>query len=428
MWIRNAHLYACHLDADVALPVVGEGVVHADIHIAEGRIDGIIPPTGDVAVDGDVDQRDGMVWPGFVDVHTHLDKGHIWPRSANPDGTFDGALNAVMNDRGGNWSADDLLSRMDFSLRCAEVHGTVALRTHLDCFGPQTELSWKTFDRLRSNWSGRIDLQGAALTSVDVYLTDEAAHIADVTAAYGGVLGCVTYPLPGLERGIAHMFDLADARGLDLDLHVDETLDPDVNALDLVVAEALKRDWVAKGRRIAVGHCCSLSMRSVEAAHTTLDGVAEAGIDLISLPMCNLYLQSRNASVTPRYRGVTLLQEAASRGINVSVASDNTRDPFYAYGDLDMLEVYREATRIGHLDHPVGDWPNAVAGNPARTMGLKDVGRIAVGGPADLVLFNARSSTELLSRPQSDRRVMRSGAVIAGVLPDYRELDAVLAC
>ena len=33
------------------------------------------------------------------------------------------------------------------------------------------------------------------------------------------------------------------------------------------------------------------------------------------------------------------------------VASDNTRDPFYAYGDLDMIEVFREATRILHFDH-----------------------------------------------------------------------------
>jgi hypothetical protein len=40
-----------------------------------------------------------------------------------------------------------------------------------------------------------------------------------------------------------------------------------------------------------------------------------------------------------------------ARGIRVSFASDNTRDPFYAYGDMDMLEVMREATRIGHLDH-----------------------------------------------------------------------------
>ena len=46
--------------------------------------------------------------------------------------------------------------------------------------------------------------------------------------------------------------------------------------------------------------------------------------------------------------------------IPVIFASDNTRDPFYAYGDLDMLEVMREATRISQLDHSTSDWPLAV--------------------------------------------------------------------
>jgi cytosine deaminase len=59
---------------------------------------------------------------------------------------------------------------------------------------------------------------------------------------------------------------------------------------------------------------------------------------------------------TPRWRGVTLVHEMKARGIPVAFASDNTRDPFYAYGDLDMVEVMREATRIAHLDHsmPIG--------------------------------------------------------------------------
>jgi cytosine deaminase len=89
--------------------------------------------------------------------------------------------------------------------------------------------------------------------------------------------------------------------------------------------------------------------------------VAEAGIDIVVLPMCNMYLQDRVPGRTPRWRGVTLVHEMRGAGIRVSVASDNTRDPFYAYGDLDMVEVWREATRILHLDHPFDDWHRAFA-------------------------------------------------------------------
>ncbi len=107
------------------------------------------------------------------------------------------------------------------------------------------------------------------------------------------------------------------------------------------------------------------------------------------------------------------------------VSSDNTRDPFYAYGDLDTLEVFREATRIGHFDHPFGDWPTTVTSAPAEIMRLGNRGRIGAGLPADLVLFRARNWTELLARPQADRIVVRSGKRLATTLPDYRELDSL---
>ena len=66
-----------------------------------------------------MDMRGGQVWPGLVDAHTHLDKGHIWPRMRNADGTFAGAINAVMADRGAAWSEADIEARADFSLRAA---------------------------------------------------------------------------------------------------------------------------------------------------------------------------------------------------------------------------------------------------------------------------------------------------------------------
>lgn len=47
---------------------------------------------------------------------------------------------------------------------------------------------------------------------------------------------------------------------------------------------------------------------------------------------------------TPRWRGITLLHELRAAGVPTALASDNTRDQFYAYGDLDMLEVF---TQVG---------------------------------------------------------------------------------
>jgi cytosine deaminase len=60
-------------------------------------------------------------------------------------------------------------------------------------------------------------------------------------------------------------------------------------------------------------------------------------------------------------------------------------------------------------------------------MGLEDAGRIAAGATADLVLLRGRNYSEMLSRPQSDRIVLRAGKPIDTTPPDYRELDPLFA-
>ncbi len=403
--------------------------LRADILVVDGLVAAVDPagtvPTAPgvapVLLDG------AMVFPCFVDAHTHLDKGHIWPRTPNPDGTFPGALAAVGEDRARYWSAADVEARMTFALKAAFAHGTAAIRTHIDSLPAQIDISWPVLAALREAWRGRIDLQASSLCGIDVAVEDGYLPRAAATLGrFGGGLGCVTYMSPNLTGGLEAIFRTARAAGLPLDFHVDETMDPGAHSLRLIAEAAIRHRWTEAGLgRIVVGHCCSLSVQPEAEVAQTLDRVADAGIAVVSLPMCNMYLQDRHPGRTPRRRGVTLLHEMKARGIPVMVASDNTRDPFYAYGDLDMLETYREATRILHFDHPVGDWPRAATATPAEACGFAGRGRIAAGMAADLIVFRGRSWTELLSRPQSDRTVIRAGRAIDTTLPDYRDLDTL---
>ncbi|MET3523375.1 cytosine deaminase [Mesorhizobium abyssinicae] len=402
-----------------------DGFALADIAVADGKIASIVARGRSKAPADAIDLAGRIVLPCFVDCHTHIDKGHIWPRKPNPDGTFMGALNATGADRATRWSAEDVARRMDFSLRSAYAHGTRALRTHLDSVAPQEEISWPVFETMREKWRGRIELQAACLLGIES-VRDKAwfERLAKRVAAAKGVLGVVTYMVPDLEELLDQVFAQAIKHGLDLDFHADET--DDVAAISLKkIAEASL--WNGFDGNILVGHCCSLSRQPDLEVLDTLDKVAKAGLAVVSLPMCNLYLQDRRSNnTTPRWRGVTLLHEMKARGIAVAVASDNTRDPFYAYGDLDMLEVYRMATRILHFDHPVGDWPQAVAATPAKVMRLEGFGTLSAGGSADFIVFKGRSWTEMLSRPESDRIVVREGRAIERKLPDYAELDELM--
>ncbi|MBZ9745371.1 cytosine deaminase [Mesorhizobium sp. CO1-1-7] len=402
-----------------------DGFALADITVADGKISSIAAQAASKLPPGVIDLAGRIVLPCFVDCHTHIDKGHIWPRKPNPDGSFMGALNATGADRVARWSAEDVARRMDFSLRSAYAHGTRALRTHIDSVAPQEEISWPVFETMREAWRGRIELQGACLLGIEGVRDKKwFDRLAKRVAAAKGVLGVVTYMVPDLEELLDHVFAQAIKHGLDLDFHADETDDIAAISLKKIAEAAL---WNGFEGNILIGHCCSLARQPDLEVLDTLDKVAKAGLAIVSLPMCNLYLQDRRADqTTPRWRGVTLLHEMKARGIAVAVASDNTRDPFYAYGDLDMLEVYRMATRVLHFDHPVGDWPQAVTATPAHVMRLDGFGTLTAGGDADFVLFKGRSWTELLSRPESDRIVVRAGRAIDRQLPDYAELDGLM--
>jgi cytosine deaminase len=81
-------------------------------------------------------------------------------------------------------------------------------------------------------------------------------------------------------------------------------------------------------------------------------------------------------------------------------------------------------TLIGHLEGE--HWLNSIITTPAQIMGIP-AGSIAPGQPADLILFNSYTYNQLLSRPQTDREVVRNGQPIGSKLPDYFDLfiDAV---
>jgi cytosine deaminase len=403
----------------------GGGIEPVDITIADGRIAAIAPCQRGAGRDVD----GGLVLPAFVDIHTHIDKGQIWARQPNPDGTWLGALLAVRTDSSRLWSKDDVGRRMDFALRCAYAHGTAAIRTHLDSTPPQHAMSWDLFEEIRDAWRGRIELQAVALVDPECFLApsalDEAARRAQ---AAGGILGGAMAAFDRSREAMLRMVEKAGERGLDLDLHVDETGDPAAHALEHLADAVLETGFTG---RVVAGHCCVLTVQDARTQARTIDKVARAGIAIVSLPMCNLYLQDRDpgAASTPVRRGVTLLREFRAAGVPVAIASDNTRDPFYAYGDLDALEVLREGARILHFDHPQAEawtWARSVGADAAAIAGFEYAAEIRVGAPADLVLTRARNWTELLSRPQADRIVLRAGIPIDTTLPDYRELDDLM--
>ena len=426
-WLTNAHIPSCLIGLNNQIESTREGLSHVDLMISQGKIERVTKanrtnndlPSKDIP---SLNLEQQIVLPCPIDAHTHLDKGHIWERSPNVNGTFDMALSRAIADSEQYWQPEDIYRRMEFGLKCSYAHGTQAVRTHIDSRGEQA-ISFEVFQSLRSAWQDRIELQAVALVSLDYYQTAAGVALADKVARIDGVLGGVGWQNPDLENQLDTVFTLAKERNLDLDFHADENGDPNSICLQKIAEAAIRHDFT---NQITCGHCCSLAVQSPEIVNRTISLVKQSKIAVISLPMCNLYLQDREAGTTPLWRGVTRVHELQQQGVPVAFASDNCRDPFFGFGDHDVLEVLEQAVRIAHLDTPYANWIESVTTVPAQIMGL-DVGNITPGKTADLIIFSARYFSELLARSQHDRIVIRQGKQISTELPSYKELDDLIA-
>jgi cytosine deaminase len=423
--LKRARVPAAVLAPSLATPAPDplEPSVLCDICIEGTALASVTRSGGaDPAAESSVDLDGSLVFPGFVDAHVHLDKAHTWDRAPNRSGSFAEALETLDRDKA-NWTRADVLRRAGFALHCAWEHGTRVVRTHVDTWLPLGEVSHAAMQELRQAWSGRIALQTVPLTGIANYSGTGGDAIADLAMKYGAcALGGWSPMSAELPRQLDRLLAIARDRGVGLDLHVDENGNPKEEVLRAVAEAVIRSKFDGP---VVCGHCCSLSVQAPERQRSTISLVGDAGIRVISLPLCNLYLQDRRGLEfprTPQWRGLTLIHDLLDAGIPVACASDNVRDAFYAFGDYDATEVYLQSMRLAHLDSRLAESIGIVTRTAADIVGLPAMGRIAQGAPAHLVVFPARSFSEFLSRPGSRRRLVDGENIREARVPGYDEL------
>ena len=376
----------------------------ARLELAEGRIARVQPVPATDAPAQPADEAAGTHWdlrgapvlPGLVEAHAHLDKAFIGPRLGAVRPGLLGAIEAIISDRE-RWTREDLHARMQRGLLWAWQAGTTRLRTHIDWWDPQaTPLAWEVLGELAQEWRGRLDIERVALVKLGPCEDRAVAQaLAQRIAGHG----------PGALR---ELLRAAQEHGLDLDLHVDEELNPEAEGLA----------WLARNLRatrfegrVVCGHTCALAAQPESRALSTLDAVARAPITLVSLPITNLLLQDAASGRTPRQRGLTLVKEARTRGIPLLIGSDNVQDPFCRVGSLDPVEAMQAAVLAGQLDEAFDSWSEALCradwlDRPAAARAPALEGR-----PADLVVFDRAEASAWPSRA-AQRRVLRQGRTI----------------
>jgi len=379
----------------------------ADLALAGGRIRGVAPSAPRPAAPGTWDLAGAPVLPGFVDAHTHIDKTHTLARLGPVQPGLLGAIDAMMQDKLG-WTPADVRERAERALRWAHAAGTVRLRTHVDWWDPaRTPLAWSVLRELAHDWSDRMAVDRVSLIPLTLYEDrPQALRLAAEVAAGGpgARLGAFVHSTNWDARALRHLFEAAQAHDLDVDLHVDEELNP--AACGLAETARLLRE-IGYGGRVVCGHTCALAAQDDAQALATLDAVARVPITLVSLPITNLLLQDAQTGRTPRLRGLTLVKEARERGIPLLIASDNVQDAFCPVGSYDPVEALAAGVLAAQLGDAYDVWSQTLcradwlAREPLAAAPL-------VGAPADLVIFTQAQALGWPSRAQA-RRVLRAG-------------------
>jgi cytosine deaminase len=383
-----------------------------DLAIAEGRFVATGPAFA--AATQEIDAAGRLCIPGFVEPHIHLDKVLLADSvPVNHSGSLREAIN-ILGARKANYTVDEIAQRAGRIVTSAITNGVTRLRTHIDVDSSCGLTPLEALIKVRAQFAEVIDIQIVAFPQLGILKDPGTAEFLERAVSRGAdVIGGMPFNEAGPAESAEHIgivFEIARAHNVDVDMHIDETDDPDARTLEMLCEATLANGWQG---RVTAGHTCALAAYTQDYADRIMDLVAEAGLNIITNPATNLMLQGRDDD-HPKRRGITRVKELLSRGVNVSFGQDNLRDMFYPFGRDDPLELALLIAHAAHMSQP--DEIEAVFAMPtingARVMGLSDYGT-SPGCVGDLVILDAQTAAEAIIRNADRNYVIKRGRVIA---------------
>ena len=360
-----------------------------------------------------IEASGNLISPPFVDPHFHMDAtlSYGLPR-INASGTLLegiglwGELKQVM-------TQDEVVQRALTYCDWAASMGLLAIRSHVDTCDDRL-LGVEALLEVRNKVKDYIDLQLVAFPQ-DGFYRDPTARENTIRALDMGV--DVVGGIPHFERtmvdgtaSVTELCEIAAKRGLQVDMHCDETDDPLSRHIETLAYETQRLDLQ---NRVAGSHLTSMHSMDNYYVSKLLPLIAEAEINVIPNPLINIVLQGRHDTF-PKRRGLTRVKEMLAHGINIGWGQDCVLDPWYSLGTADMLDVAFMGLHVAQMTSPseMQTCFDMVTTNNAKTMGLTDYG-LHVGARASLVVLDAGSVIEAIRLRAARLQVVANGKIIS---------------
>lgn len=393
----------------------------ADIAIADGKIAAIETEFSGEAVET-LDLEGYLVSPPFVDSHFHLDTtltaGLI---RHNTSGTLLEGIQ-IWKETKPHLTEEDIYARARKLCEMTISQGTLAIRSHVDISDPDLK-AVRALVRLREDLKPWMTIQLVAFPQDGFFRMEGAAELLVRALDMGLDLvgGIPHYERTTLQGGesIDALFRLAAERALPIDMHCDETDDPNSRHIETMAACAVK--YGLQGR-VTGSHLTSMHSMDNAYADKLIGLLAESGLAAVSNPLINMTLSGRYDTY-PKRRGLTRIPELLRAGVPVGFGHDCVMDPWYRLGSHDMLEVASMGLHAAQMtsESEMAACLSSVTDMAAGILGLDAYG-LKVGNPADLVVLQACSVFDALRLRPCRLYVLRNGRVISRTEPRLSQL------
>ncbi|MFP1759613.1 cytosine deaminase [Lonsdalea quercina] len=390
------------------------------LSLHDGLIAAIEPQTSPLtAAPEDVDAGKRLVIPPLVEPHIHLDATLTAGEPAwNMSGTlFEGIER--WSQRKATITHQDTKRRAHSTIGLLRDHGIQYVRTHIDVTDP-TLGALKSMLEVKEEARNLIDLQIVAFPQEGIESFPDGRRLMEQAIDMGAdVVGGIPHFENTRDQGVSSvkfLMDLAERRGCLVDVHCDETDDPQSRFLEVLAEEARVRGM---GERVTASH--TVAMGSYDNAYCSklFRLLTRSGISFVSCPTESIHLQGR-FDTFPKRRGITRVAELDRAGMNVCFGQDSIKDPWYPLGNGNLLRVLDAGLHICHMMgyEDLQRCLDFVTDNGAKAMHLGENYGLVVGRPANLLIMDAENDYEAVRHQAKALLSVRHGKVIMRRTPE----------